>query len=184
MSETHHQETPVNPADAPEQVAAPVETDIPPQVNPEEDIIAKLQEEARINLEGWQRARAEFANYKRRMEVELKTASERGAHDALLKMLPIMDDFQRALDNIPEDLKDNPWVNGTALIMKHFDKVLEAYHVTEIDPVGQPFDPHLHEAIGMDDSGEHPSGTVTATMQKGYISGDRVLRPALVKVAQ
>lgn len=184
MSDTNHQETPVNPPEATEQVAAPVETDIPPQVNPEEDIIAKLQEEARINLEGWQRARAEFANYKKRMEAELKTAAERGAHDALLKMLPIMDDFQRALDNIPEDLKTNPWVSGTALIMKHFDKVLEAYHVTEIDPVGQPFDPHLHEAIGMDDSGEHPSGIVTATMQKGYISGDRVLRPALVKVAQ
>ncbi|XWX02654.1 nucleotide exchange factor GrpE [Aggregatilineales bacterium SYSU G02658] len=182
MSDTNHQENTPHPAA--DEVVAPVETDAPAEVNRADEIISKLQEEARVNLEGWQRARAEFANYKKRIESEIKSASERGAHDALIKMLPIMDDFQRALDNIPEDLKSHPWVSGTALIMKHFDKVLEAYHVTEVDPVGQPFDPHLHEAIGMDDSGEHPSGTVTATMQKGYVSGDRVLRPALVKVAQ
>lgn len=181
MSDTNHQE---NPTPSAEDVVAPVETDVPAEVNRADEIITKLQEEARINLEGWQRARAEFANYKKRMESEIKSASERGAHDALIKMLPIMDDFQRAIDNIPEDLKSHPWVSGTALILKHFDKVLEAYNVTEVNPTGQPFDPHLHEAIGMDDSGEHPSGTVTATMQKGYVSGDRVLRPALVKVAQ
>jgi molecular chaperone GrpE len=184
MSDTNYQETAMPPHQNPEEVAAPVETDIPPEINPADEIINKLQEEARINLEGWQRARAEFANYKKRVEAELRLAAERGAHEALIKMLPIMDDFQRALDNIPPELKDNPWVSGTALIIKHFDKVLEAYHVTAVDPIGQPFDPHLHEAIGMDDSSEYPSGTVTATMQKGYVSGERVLRPALVKVAQ
>jgi molecular chaperone GrpE len=145
--------------------------------------ISKLQEEARINLEGWQRARAEFANYKKRIEKEIKDASDNGAVGAVKQMLPIMDDFARALDNIPDDLKNNPWVTGTALILKKFDKVLEAHNIQEIDPVGQPFDPHQHEAVGTDDSDEYASGTVTATLQKGYISGERVVRPALVRVA-
>lgn len=154
-----------------------------PETQAGDEIILKLQDEARSNLEGWQRARAEFANYKKRVEGEMKSASDRGAFDALLRMLPIMDDFGRALDNVPADLVDNPWLNGTALIMKHFTKVLEAYGVDEIDPVGQTFDPHRHEAIGMDEGTDYPSGTVTATLQKGYASGDRVLRPALVRVA-
>jgi molecular chaperone GrpE len=170
MSENTPSETPVTEVTAPESV----------QINEE---IEKLQAEVRINLEGWQRARAEFANYKKRVEKEMREASERGALDAVVKMLPILDDFARALDNIPQDLKDHPWVSGTALIARHFDKVLEAYHVTEIDPVGQAFDPHLHEAVGMDDNSDQPSGTVTATLQKGYVSGDRILRPALVRVA-
>ncbi len=148
-----------------------------------DDVILKLQEEARVNLEGWQRARAEFANYKKRVESEMRGATDRGSLDALKKMIPIMDDFSRAINNVPEDLKGNPWVNGTSLIMKHFDKVLEAYNVIELDPIGQPFDPHKHEAIGMDEDSEHPSGTVTATLQKGYASGDLILRPALVRVA-
>jgi molecular chaperone GrpE len=98
-------------------------------------------------------------------------------------MLPIMDDFERALQNIPDELKTHPWVSGTALILKKFDKVLEAHNVTIIDPVGQPFNPHQHEAIGTDSSDAYPSGHVTVTLQKGYLSGERVLRPALVRVA-
>jgi molecular chaperone GrpE len=61
--------------------------------------------------------------------------------------------------------------------------VLEAHNIQELDPVGQPFNPHQHEAVGMEDSDEYASGTVTATLQKGYISGERVVRPALVRVA-
>jgi molecular chaperone GrpE len=145
----------------------------------------RLRQEAQTNLEGWQRARAEFANYRKRTEKELQSAVEEGQLRALAEILPIVDDFARALANIPQDLTDHAWVTGTALILKKFDKVLEQYDVREVDPVGQAFDPHYHQAIGMDESSDgFPSGTVTATLQKGYVSGERVLRPALVRVAQ
>lgn len=134
-------------------------------------------------LAGWQRTRAEFANYKKRVERELKESQQKGALNALAHILPIIDDFERALENVPDDLKDHPWVSGTSLLLPKLHKLLSEYDVERIDPVGEMFDPTRHEAIGMDDSGEHESGRVTQTLQKGYISGDRVIRPALVRVA-
>ncbi|MCU0511051.1 MAG: nucleotide exchange factor GrpE [Anaerolineae bacterium] len=146
--------------------------------------LEKARVEAQINLTGWQRERADFANYKRRTDKEMKEARERGSLEAITKMLPILDDFERALTNIPPELQSHPWVSGTALILKKFDKVLDEFAVEVIDPVGQPFDPHRHEAIGTDAStDEIASGHVTVTLQKGYASGERVLRPALVRVA-
>jgi len=151
-----------------------------------EELMAQLEaarQEAKANLEGWQRARAEFMNYKKRVERELSQAHERAALDTLGDVLPIADDFDRALENIPEDLADHPWVKGTALILKKFDKLMEKHAVEVIDPVGEPFDPRLHEAVGMGPSDEYDSGIVMETLQKGYISGETVLRPALVRVA-
>lgn len=143
-----------------------------------------LKREAQTNLDGWQRARADFTNYKKRVERELGESREKAVLDTLVKLLPIIDDFERAVQNIPEDLKQNPWVSGTALIFKKFEKLLDEYHVTIIDPVGHPFDPHRHEAVGMDDSVDGiASGHVTVTLQKGYLCGERILRPALVRVA-
>lgn len=161
--------------------------DAAPAAEGEKDsLLAELEQarrEALANLEGWQRARAEFTNYKRRVTQELADSKQRGALDALAQVLPIMDDFERALANIPEEMKDHPWMNGTALILKNMQKVLDNYDIEIMDPVGEEFDPNFHEAVGMDDSGEYESGTITMTMQKGYRSGDKVLRPALVRVA-
>lgn len=173
MSEHTQSETPLT------------EEDTTPKSNAQSsDELAQARAQAQANLEGWQRARAEFANYKKRVEKEMREAEERGTLDAITRTLPIVDDFARALENIPADLAEHPWVSGTALILKKFDKMMEEYSVTIIDPVGKPFDPHQHQAIGMDEaSEEYPSGTVTVTLQKGYISGDRVLRPALVRVS-
>jgi molecular chaperone GrpE len=142
-----------------------------------------LRAEAQKNLDGWQRSLADFTNYKRRTSKELAEARDRGALDALGQVLPVLDDFERAIDSIPEDLQDNPWISGASLILKKMQKVMDEYKVTVIDPVGEEFDPNFHEAIGTDDSGEYESGIVTTTLQKGYRSGERVLRPALVRVA-
>lgn len=143
----------------------------------------ELEKLAQDNLDGWQRSRAEFTNFKRRTEAQLTDIRDRAALDTIAKMLPIIDDFERAIDNIPEDLKDHPWVSGTTLIMKKFDKLLEEHNVETVNPVGESFNPHQHEAVGMDNTDEYEAGTVTVTLQKGYVSGERVLRPALVKVA-
>ena len=153
------------------------------QASPPDDALAAAQAEAQTNLEGWQRARAEFANYKKRTDRELQMTHQRASLDTLAGMLPIIDDFERALANLPDDLQGNPWLNGVSLIMKKFEKLLEEHHVEVIDPVGEAFDPRYHEAIGMEESTDVESGHVTTTLQKGYVSDERVLRPALVRVA-
>ncbi len=141
------------------------------------------QNEAQKNKEGWQRTLAEFQNYKRRMEREQKDISQRIALETLAKILPIMDDFERALGSTPSELEGNPWMNGVSLIQGKFRKLLEEHNVTTLDPVGEVFNPNHHQAISMADSDEHKSGHVIETLQKGYISGETLLRPALVRVA-
>jgi molecular chaperone GrpE len=146
--------------------------------------IEAAQAKANEYLEGWQRARAEFANYKKRIEREMKDSHSSAAGNVLKDILPAIDDFERAMSHVPENLQGDPWVGGVGMILRKLNKVLDDYDVTIVDPTGDVFDPNLHEAIGTEESEEVESGHITATMQKGYILGDRVLRPALVKVAQ
>lgn len=145
--------------------------------------MATFKAEAERNLEGWQRERAEFQNYKRRVERDQKDIQRRSELDTIIKILPIVDDFERALANIPSDLLDNSWVHGTALILNKFKRLFEEYEITIINPANEPFDPYLHQAIMREDSSEVESGHIIETLQKGYKSGDTILRPALVKVA-
>lgn len=143
-----------------------------------------LQSKADEYMEGWQRARAEFANYKKRVDRELKDSHQLATGEVFKDMLPIVDDFERAMANVPEDLQDHPFVSGVAMIQRKLGKLLEDNNVTVIDPVGEPFDPNIHEAMAMDESDEVESGHVITTVQKGYICGDRVLRAAIVRVAR
>lgn len=143
-----------------------------------------LQQQAEQYRDGWQRERAEFANFQRRAEREMKASYQNATGDAFKAILPILDDFERAMANVPTDLAENAWVNGVGMILRKFYRVLENNAVTILDPTGQKFDPAKHEAIGTDDNPEVESGTVTTTLQKGYLIGDRVLRPALVRIAQ
>lgn len=144
----------------------------------------EAQAQAREYLDGLQRTRAEFANYKKRTEREMQDRYQFGSVDALKSLLPVIDDFERAFSSIPADLKDNTWVSGVLMIQRKFDRLLEQYGIGQIDPTGQPFNPAHMEAVGEDEAGETPSGHVSATLQKGYVVGERVLRPALVRVAR
>ena len=139
----------------------------------------ELEAEIERNKQGWQRSVAEFQNYKRRVEREQHNAKL----EVLGKLLPIIDDFERAMENLPDDLQDHPWLGGVNLIQGKFKRLLEEYEVAVINPAGEPFDPNLHQAIAMEDSDEVESGHVIDTLQKGYISGDYLLRPAIVRVA-
>src|SRR5829696_4637222 len=110
--------------ESPEEGTAPseaVQTKTQESPNSTNGDMDALRREAQSNLEGWQRSRAEFLNYKKRTDREIKESHERASLDALAKMLPVIDDFERAVQNIPEDLKTNPWVSGTALIQRKFD---------------------------------------------------------------
>jgi molecular chaperone GrpE len=135
------------------------------------------------NLEGWQRSRAEFINYRKRVEKEREEVYQLAAVDTLRKLLPVLDDFDRAVTNVPSDLADHDVIKGFNLIYRKLMSLLENSSVKQVNPVGEAFDPALHEAIGQDDNASVPSGHVTAVLQKGYVFGDRVLRPALVRVA-
>ncbi len=140
----------------------------------------KARAQAAEYLDGWQRARAEFINFKKRVEREREDHGQSAYVDVLKKLLPAMDDFNRALDNQPQDLQDHAWAQGIALVGQKFNTIFETYGMREIDPLGEAFDPNLHEAIGVDAGTETESGHVTVVLQKGYVYGDRVVRPALV----
>ncbi len=156
--------------------------DLPEGTNLMQALI-EAQKEAQANKDGWQRARAEFTNYKKRTERERGELFQRAALDTLRSLLPIIDDFDRAFESVPEAFGEDPWIGGVSMIQRKFLTLLEHYEVEAIDPTGDPFDPVLHQAIGAEESDEVESGHVIATLQKGYRAGDNVLRLALVKVA-
>jgi molecular chaperone GrpE len=132
-------------------------------------------------LDALQRERADFTNYRRRMEMENATMGRLATGTTIKKFLPVMDDLERALAHRPAD---DTWAAGIELVHRKFQSILDAEGVTRIDAKGKPFDPNLHEAIMQEPSSEYEPGTVIDVLQQGYMHGERVLRPALVKVAQ
>lgn len=147
------------------------------------DRLMELEKQVADFRDGWLRERADFANYKKRAEQQLKDSAQNAAVEALLSLLPIIDDFERAFTSVPAELAENPWMSGVSGIQRKFLKLMDDQGIVVIDPVGQPFDPNRHEAVGMEASDKVESGHVTVTLQKGYARGEKVLRPALVKVA-
>jgi molecular chaperone GrpE len=131
--------------------------------------------------DGWLRAQADFQNYKKRIERDNELTYASMKSDILRKVLPVLDDLERALQNPPAD---QAWVSGIELITHKLRSVLEAEGVKRIEAEGLPFDPNVHEAISHEPGGEVESGYVIAVVQNGYMLGERVLRPALVRVAQ
>jgi len=148
-----------------------------------EEQLTQAQAQAAEYLDGWQRARAEFVNYRKRADKEREDALQNGTIETLKKLLPVVDDFDRAINNVPADKAQDDLIKGFSLIHRKFSSLLENAGVKVINPVGEAFDPALHEAIGQDESSDMESGHITMVLQKGYIYGDRVLRPALVRVA-
>lgn len=132
-------------------------------------------------LEAWQRERAEFINFRRRNEQEKAEAGQYGAGEMIRKFLTGIDDLERALAHRKEG---DVWADGIELVYRKFLAILETEGVSRIEAEGKPFDPMFHEAILQETSDAHESGTVIAVLQQGYKHKERVLRPALVKVAQ
>lgn len=129
-----------------------------------------------------QRIQADFVNYRNRVEDERQRAGETAKAATIKRLLPLLDDIERAVAHIPPELADNPWVKGVAALPKQLDRTLSELGVTRIDALNQPFDPALHEAVQMEDGeGEHE--VVTDELRAGYkLNDDTVLRPSMVKV--
>lgn len=146
--------------------------------------LEKAKAQAAEYLDGWQRARAEFANYKKRNEQERQELFKLADATLITRLLPIFDDFERAFQTLPRSLLSFTWIDGVALIYRRLQAILEGEGLTLIETEGQGFDPLLHEAVISEESAEHQEGQIIGEVQKGYKLGDRVLRPALVRVAK
>ena len=140
-----------------------------------------VEEKARAeaNLAGWQRAQADFINYKRRTEQEKEEISRFAKATLILELLPVLDDLERAFTAIPPRLAQTSWADGVKLIWGKLRTTLETQGLSEIKAVGEPFDPHLHEAIRQDKGEE---GVVVEEVQKGYEFNGRIIRPSKVVV--
>ncbi|MFC2029137.1 nucleotide exchange factor GrpE [Chloroflexota bacterium] len=134
-------------------------------------------------LDGWQRARAELSNARKRFQREQQQSYTNAQADILIRLLPIVDDFERAAETLPEDLTGSTWIEGVMLVQRKLCQLLEQAGVTPIDAVGQEFDPFAHEAATHEPSEVVPEGRVIDEMQGGYRLGDRVLRPSMVRVS-
>ena len=135
-------------------------------------------------LDNWRRAAADFSNYKKRAEKESGEMSKFLNATLIARLLPVLDDFDRAMQTIPENLRGLTWIDGVVLISRKMQMVLEAEGLKPIEAVNKPFDPTIHEAVIHEETDQAEDGTVIAELQKGYRLNERVLRPTMVKVAK
>ena len=155
------------------------------QLSAEIDVLKKKLAEAEAKTseykDSWLRSQAEFQNYRKRLERdnEMNYISMKG--DIIKKVLPVLDDLERALQNRSAD---DPWANGIELVARKFQNILESEGVKKIEAVGTEFDPNFHEAISHEPANGAKSGHVIGVVQNGYMIGERVVRPAMVRVAQ
>ncbi len=185
---TNHADTPndtPNPTDV-EVVEGELTSDTPSdkQTNPQDnDALTAARREAEEFKSQWLRAVADYKNYKRRAEQERAELTRSASAGLLLKLLPIVDDFERAEAGIPAHIADDAWWGGTRLIGQKLRMLLESEGVTPIAAVGEDFDPNLHDAVMYEDA-PGQDGKVVEELQKGYRLNERVLRPTMVKVGR
>ena len=146
--------------------------------------IQEIEQESASYKDQYLRATAEMRNYKRRIEQERGDLIRNAGAGVLMKILPILDDFDLAMAHVPEEIAANPWFNGIKLVQSKLQAVLEGEGVKPIQALGTAFDPNFHEAVMHEPAGADQAGKVTAELRRGYTLHDRVIRPALVKVGE
>ena len=143
--------------------------------------LAEAEAKASEYKDSWMRSQAEFQNYRKRLERDYELTYTTMKGDIVKKILPALDDLERALQNRPED---SAWANGIQLIARKLQNILENEGVKRIEAEGMEFDPNFHEAISHEPADGVQSGFVISVVQNGYMLGERVIRPAMVRVAQ
>ncbi len=180
-------------AETPAEAVAPAEETAPAEaIEEQKQQVAELQEqldlarqEAAENKDNWLRAVAELSNFRRRQEEQLKLQRDRIKGEVLQGVLSALDDMDLAFQNVPEELNGQlvGWVEGFRLVQRKLDKILEEQSVAPISTEGE-FDPNFHEAVSYEEREGHSEGEIIAEVRKGYRIGNRVVRPALVRVAK
>jgi molecular chaperone GrpE len=135
-------------------------------------------------LDGWQRSRADFANYKKRVEREQELVYQNADGSIIKRYMDVLDDLERALKNRPQSGEGAAWAEGIELIYRKLSALLENEGVRAMQAEGEYFDPNLHEAITQEDNPDYESGQIIEVIKQGYLLGDRVLRPAQVRIAR
>jgi molecular chaperone GrpE len=146
--------------------------------------LQQAQQQAKDYSEGWQRERADFSNYKRRVERDQQMLQLSIKGEVIKKHLGVVDDLERALKARPTEGTAAAWSNGIELVYRKLQNILESEGVKRIPAENESFDPSRHEAISHEESPDHESGEIIEVVQQGYTLGDRVLRPAMVRVAR
>jgi molecular chaperone GrpE len=183
---------PASPADAPEDESSLTEGDSvgaarsevskdEGQARSPEEQLAKATEDAQKYLANWQRAEADFSNYKKRTDQERDELRRFGSVSVIINLLPIVDDFERAFSSLDSNLAGLSWFDGIYLIYRKLQQLLENAGVKPIETEGQTFDPRYHEAVANVDGED---GKILSVVQRGYKLHDRVLRPAMVVVGK
>jgi molecular chaperone GrpE len=129
------------------------------------------------------RLAADFENYKKRSRQEQLDTIQHASADLISRLLPVLDDLRAALEHAPRGV-DEAWLKGIELSVRKLEDVLAAHGLEPIDSVGAAFNPKFHEAVGHEESAEHPDDTVVSELRRGYRIRDRVVRPSLVKVSR
>ncbi len=152
-----------------------------------EEITLELEQtraKAEEYLDGWQRARADFANYKKRIEREQTDLYQTISGTVVKQYLDVVDDLDLALKNRPQGGEGAEWANGIELVFRKLLTILENQGITPMNAQGEMFDPTLHEAISSEENEEFECDEIIEVVKRGYMMGERVLRPALVRVAR
>jgi molecular chaperone GrpE len=145
--------------------------------------IEEWRNKADAYLDKYRRSAAEFSNYRKRLEREREERTLRLRSMVLGRLLPIVDDLERAIQNVPDEVAESDWTQGIILIERKLKALLQEFDVVPIEAEGKPFDPYYHEALMQEESDEYPEGIVSGEMEKGYMIADHVLRPTRVKVS-
>jgi molecular chaperone GrpE len=165
-----------------EAVPTPSRIELAERIEQLERELATTAAKAEEHLYNWQRSAADFSNYKRRTDDERAQLSQFSTAVLISRLLGVLDDFDRALENVPPEAHD-AWIEGVKLVERKLRGVLESEGVTQIEAVGLPFDPNLHEAVAHEETTAHADNEVIGEVQRGYRLHDRVIRPSLVRVA-
>ncbi len=152
--------------------------------DPLQERVRQLEQEVNTHRDQYLRAAADLKNFKRRTEDERANLIRNATAGLIMKLLPILDDFDLAMQHVPADVAETSWFNGLLGVQRKLRTVLEGEGVKPIEALGQPFDPNFHDAVMHEDAGPEQAGKVTADLRTGYTLHDRVIRPSMVKVGQ
>jgi molecular chaperone GrpE len=144
--------------------------------------LQQIEQESANYKDSYLRTAADLKNFKRRTEEERGNLIRNATAGLVIKLLPVLDDFDLAMHHVPEEVANTPWFEGMQGIQRKLQLILEGEGVKPIEALGQPFDPHFHDAVMHEDAGPDLAGKVTADLRRGYMLHDKVLRPSMVKV--
>jgi molecular chaperone GrpE len=146
--------------------------------------LSRVRESSQSNLNKLKYLMADFDNYRKQMEKQVASKVESSKAEVLLKFLSIRDDYLRALEIAKQSMSEGVVLEGLEAILKNLDSLLKSERVMEIETIGTPFDPNIHDALGFSYRDDVPENTVTGEIRKGYMLNNKVLRPSLVEISK